>query len=48
MWAPLGVPVGAMMLTYQDTVTVCFTTDPAMPGLDRLPELWRETVESLD
>ncbi len=48
MWAPLGVPVGAMMLTYQDTATVCFTTDPAMPGLDRLPELWRETVESLD
>lgn len=48
MWAPLGVPVGAMMLTYRDTATVCFTTDPAMPDLDRLPELWRETVESLD
>jgi diacylglycerol O-acyltransferase / wax synthase len=45
-WAPLGVPVAALLLTYGDTVTVCFATDPAMPGLDELPDHWRAVLES--
>ncbi|HEX2143444.1 MAG TPA: wax ester/triacylglycerol synthase domain-containing protein [Glycomyces sp.] len=48
MWAPLGIPVAAMMLTYQDTATVCFTTDPAMPGLDELRDHWQAAIESRD
>lgn len=46
MWAPLGIPVAAVLLTYQGTATACFVTDPAMPGLDELPDLWQTTVAS--
>jgi hypothetical protein len=46
MWAPLGIPVATLLLTYQDTTTVCFVTDAAMPGLDELPDLWQTTVAS--
>nr|WP_255671916.1 wax ester/triacylglycerol synthase family O-acyltransferase [Glycomyces amatae] len=46
MWAPLGVPAAALMLTYRGTAAVCFTTDPAMPGLDGLRDRWRAAVES--
>lgn len=46
MWAPLGIPVATVLLTYQDTASVCFTLDPAMPGLDDLPDRWQATVAS--
>ncbi|MDA1360961.1 hypothetical protein O1R50_15120 [Glycomyces luteolus] len=46
MWAPLGVPVAVVLLTYDDTATVCFTLDPAMPGLDELPDHWQAAVAS--
>ncbi|SDL20804.1 Uncharacterized protein, contains a NRPS condensation (elongation) domain [Glycomyces sambucus] len=47
MWAPLGIPAAAVLTTYGDTATAGFVTDPAMPGLDGLPDLWREAVETL-
>ncbi|GAA2130193.1 wax ester/triacylglycerol synthase domain-containing protein [Glycomyces algeriensis] len=46
MWAPLGVPVATVLLTYRDTASVCFTLDPAMPGLDDLPDRWQATIAS--
>jgi diacylglycerol O-acyltransferase / wax synthase len=46
MWAPEGVPMTALLITYQDTTSVCFTTDAAIPGLDGINERWRRTVES--
>jgi hypothetical protein len=46
MWAPLGVPAAAAILTYGEIATVCFATDPAMPGLDELPDRWQAAVAS--
>ncbi|MDA1383612.1 wax ester/triacylglycerol synthase domain-containing protein [Glycomyces lechevalierae] len=46
MWTPEGVPLTALLITYQGTTSVCFTTDAAIPGLDGIHERWRRTVES--
>jgi hypothetical protein len=46
MWTPEGVPMTALLITYQGTASVCFTTDAAIPGLDGIHERWRRTVES--
>jgi diacylglycerol O-acyltransferase / wax synthase len=46
MWTPEGVPMTALLITYQGTTSVCFTTDAAIPGLDGISERWRRTVDS--
>lgn len=44
MWTPEGVPMTALLITYQDTTSVCFTTDAAVPGLEGIAERWQQTV----
>ncbi|THV42048.1 WS/DGAT domain-containing protein [Glycomyces buryatensis] len=47
MWAPEGIPLASLLLTYMDTTTVCFTSDRDIPGLDQIHHYWLEAVESL-
>lgn len=46
MWAPQGVPLTALLLTYQGTTTICFTADPRLPGLEGIHEHWLDAVQS--
>jgi hypothetical protein len=46
MWTPEGVPMTALLITYEGTTSVCFTTDASIPGLDGIGERWLRTVRS--
>lgn len=47
MCCPPGVPLAVVATTYEDTTSVCFRIDTALPGADSIPERWRQAVTEL-
>ncbi|KMS77347.1 hypothetical protein ACM01_01625 [Streptomyces viridochromogenes] len=47
MCCPPGVPLAVVAATYEDTTSVSFRIDTALPGADSLPERWRQAVTEL-
>ncbi|MER7562243.1 hypothetical protein ABTZ93_04660 [Streptomyces sp. NPDC097941] len=47
MCCPPGVPLAVAATTYEDTTSVSFRIDTALPGADSLPERWRQAVTEL-
>jgi diacylglycerol O-acyltransferase len=47
MCCPPGVPLAVVATTYEDTTSVSFRIDTALPGADSLPEHWRQAVTEL-
>ncbi|MFH0180325.1 wax ester/triacylglycerol synthase domain-containing protein [Streptomyces cacaoi] len=41
---PPGAPMAVVALSYQGVVSACFRIDQALPGAERLPELWRDVL----
>ncbi|MGW3412067.1 wax ester/triacylglycerol synthase domain-containing protein [Streptomyces sp. NPDC000888] len=41
---PPGAPMAVVALSYQGVVSACFRIDQALPGAERLPELWRDAL----
>ncbi len=46
-WLPRHQPASIVACSYNDVTSVCFVTDAALPGLDRLPRLFHEAVDEL-
>lgn len=44
---PEGFPCTAVLLSYQDTATLCVVSDPALPGMVSLHERWQRVVEEM-
>lgn len=44
---PEGFPCTAVLLSYQDTATLCVVSDPALPGMMSLHERWQQVVEDM-
>jgi hypothetical protein len=44
-WLPRHHPVSVAVCSYNGTTTAYFATDRALPGLDRLPELWAQAAQ---
>ncbi|WP_328978904.1 hypothetical protein [Streptomyces canus] len=47
MCCPPGVPLAVVATTYEDTTSVSFRIDAALPGADSIPERWRQAVTEL-
>jgi hypothetical protein len=47
MCCPPGVPLAVMATAYEDTTSVSFRIDTALPGADSIPERWRQAVMEL-
>ncbi len=45
---PLGSPACTFLFTYQGLSSVLFTTDSALPGMDRLHHRWQDTVHAAE
>ncbi|SDM54097.1 wax ester/triacylglycerol synthase domain-containing protein [Allokutzneria albata] len=37
-------PLAVLCLTYRGTMTACFTTDPALPGLEHVHQRWQQAL----
>ena len=44
---PEGFPCAAVLLSYQDTATLCVVSDPVLPGMVSLHERWRQVIEEM-
>ncbi|MFD0635735.1 wax ester/triacylglycerol synthase domain-containing protein [Catenulispora yoronensis] len=42
---PAGAPVSALMISYEGASRAVFVTDSALPGMDRIHQVWRAEVE---
>ncbi|MEU9055008.1 wax ester/triacylglycerol synthase domain-containing protein [Streptomyces sp. NPDC048384] len=47
MCCPPGVPLAVVATTYEDTTSVSFRIDTALPGAESLPEHWHQAVTEL-
>ncbi|MFD5257731.1 wax ester/triacylglycerol synthase domain-containing protein [Streptomyces bobili] len=46
-WLPRNQPASIVACSYNDTTSVCFVTDAALPGLHSLAELFSDAAEEL-
>ncbi|MGZ0199499.1 hypothetical protein ACNFR7_04680 [Streptomyces sp. RM1] len=46
-WLPCNHPISILTYSYNGTTSAYFVTDQALPGIDRLPELWAQAATQL-